>query len=308
MAKQSKDDILNTKEQPVSKGLSYSKKDYEDIVTTTKELIDECKKNGESADTIKDLYGMYYGSIAGLLRAGALCRRQTSIDGFPEIVTLAHAKEYICREDALYSILGSETKDIIHPYEDTFLSYVRPAFSLTSSLDHEASETLKHQLDESQKQYQESEDKLKLNSETVTALQNEITLHKNKNKELSEQLVSAKKEMEKYKNLYIAADGAAEKQLESYQKKENDYKKQLLTLQTKAERIHDEYQTLQSNVAEEKENRRHFTYNPNYDQYYSDMLPKILDSLEYSHSDTLIKTACTILCSVGILLSLLFLV
>ncbi len=329
--------LLNTNEAPVSKGLSYTKKDYEDIVVDTKKLIDLYEKQGSKDANLCDLYGIYYAGVAGLLRSGAICRRITGHDGFPEIAVMAHAVEYYCPEIALREILKGSADDIIHPYEDTFLSYVDPlSYSGPSASDTE--ETPKNendmvsraemnkQISDAQRKYKDSVDKLKrdyekklkdmfanvnfskADSAEAAALRKEIEDQKAKYSALAEQIDAADEKAQKYKALYESKNSIKDNQLAESQQREKELKKKLLQVQNQADRSNNAYRDLQKEVNQEKENRRHFTYNPNYDQYYSDMLPKIIDSLEYSHSDYVLKVVCALLCCGGILMSLLFII
>ncbi|MCD8083011.1 MAG: hypothetical protein LUE86_05780 [Clostridiales bacterium] len=111
-------------DQTVSKGLSFTKKDFEELVESSMNLIKQAKKNRWPKEDVVSLYGIFYSSMAGLIRSGALVSRDTGIDGFPELHIIAKDKEYRCRESVIYGVLGNEADDLLAPYEDTFASYV----------------------------------------------------------------------------------------------------------------------------------------------------------------------------------------
>lgn len=330
--------LLNVNETPVSKGLAYTKKDYEDIVVDTKKLIDMYEQQDTQDEKLRDLYGIYYAGVAGLLRSGAICRRITGRDGFPEIAVMAHAVEYYCPEVALREILKESADDIVHPYEDTFMSYVDPLSYSGASVSNKQEPVQKNendlisrtemnkQISDTQRKYKDSVDKLKkdyekklkelssnansnnADSAEIVALKQEIEAQKDKCCTLSEKLDATEEVKRKYKALYESKNSVKDTQLAELQQREKELKKKLLQIQNQADRFSNAYMDLQKEANQEKENRRHFTYNPNYDQYYSDMLPKIIDSLEYSHSDYILKVVCALLCCGGILMSLLFII
>ena len=112
-------------EQPVAvKGLAFTKQDFETLVTESSQLLQDAGKNHWSRDDKITLNGIYYASLAGLIRSGTLLRRDTGIDGFPEISMIIGDREFTCRENALYGILEDDAPQLITPYEDTFRSYV----------------------------------------------------------------------------------------------------------------------------------------------------------------------------------------
>lgn len=107
----------------VDKGLAFTKKDYEDLVITSWNLIHEPGFSSRASSDIQYLYGIFYNGFVGLLRAGALCSRNTGKDGMPRITIPIGAEKYTCRESILRGILGEEADEIIQPYENSFSSY-----------------------------------------------------------------------------------------------------------------------------------------------------------------------------------------
>lgn len=108
----------------MKKGLNYTQTQYEEMADTAKATLENLSH--EDDRTTSDAYGIYYNSLAGLLRAGVLCSRVTGTDGFPEIRIVSGSKSYQCREDVMRTILGEEADYIISPYEDKFESYLDP--------------------------------------------------------------------------------------------------------------------------------------------------------------------------------------
>lgn len=107
----------------VDKGLTFTKKDYEDLVVTSWDLIHAPEFSSRALSDIQYLYGIFYNAFVGLLRAGALCSRNTGKDGMPRITVPIGTESYTCRESILRGILGKEADEIIQPYENTFSSY-----------------------------------------------------------------------------------------------------------------------------------------------------------------------------------------
>lgn len=87
------------------------------------------------------------------------------------------------------------------------------------------------------------------------------------------------------------------------------------TLNREAEKERAEYNESASKYKKEiarqkKEIDEHnkYVYDPNYDHYYSDELPQILDSIDFTRTDIGIRAAAVAMCVGGIIISLLFII
>ena len=63
---------------------------------------------------------------------------------------------------------------------------------------------------------------------------------------------------------------------------------------------------LQAEQDKANEEKNTYIYDPNYDHYYSDVLPKLIDSIEFTHTDLIINNFCIALSVIGIVLSAIF--
>lgn len=113
--------------QEVIKGLAFTKKDYEYLAANAMESIKLAKRSQAKPEELSSLYGIFYSSMAGLVRSGALCSLEDGIDGFPELHVLIGENKYHCKEYAIQAILGDEASEIISPYENKCGSYITPA-------------------------------------------------------------------------------------------------------------------------------------------------------------------------------------
>ncbi len=115
--------ILTTEVPDVIRGTSYLQPEYEKLAVGAMDLLRQVRKNHweDDRDISVFLYGIFYSSMAGLLRAGVLHTRTTGIDGFPEIGLLVNdngtQRPYRCRESVLRGILKEEADELINLIE-----------------------------------------------------------------------------------------------------------------------------------------------------------------------------------------------
>ena len=99
-----------------------------------------------------------------------------------------------------------------------------------------------------------------------------------------------KKLRDKYEAEIKAKDAETKKLEEQLQKHKTAYKK----LKLKSE--------------EEKAEALKYTYDPDYDHYYSEELPALMKSLEFSHSNMLIQMFCAVTACIGIAVAFIFMI
>ena len=68
------------------------------------------------------------------------------------------------------------------------------------------------------------------------------------------------------------------------------------------------YKNLKIRSDKEKAEAQKYTYDPNYDHYYSEELPQLIKSLEFSHSDMMIKCFCAVMSCIGIAVAFMFMI
>lgn len=291
--------------QEIAKGLNYTKQFYEEIADSAKELLGEMQN--ENAQTVVDQYGIYYNAIAGLIRSGVLCSRVTGTDGFPEIRAVIGSKTYQCREDVLRTILGEEADYIISPYEDTFQSYVPLKFNIPASSDDT--------VDDSKSGKADNGNVRKLKQEHKAEIGKIKKEYEDQLKTLKQQLKDAKSR----DNTVIQH----ESHVETVTVTDPDLEKKIAELEKNNQKLTEENQKLtdskaayESKVAQiktqlqaktaELEEKDKYHYDPNYDHYYNEELPQIINSLEFAHTDLVWKVIMSVMCLAGMGVSALF--
>ncbi len=300
---------------PVAKELDFTKEIYEKLLVDIKDELDNAKKKSGAA--YHELTGMYYCAIIGLIRAGALCSRVPGKDGFPEIRVFVGSKYYKCREDVIYSIIGAEEADeIISPFEDTAENY-------TKGLSHVAS--AKAEVKEIPVPVEASSGKG--NKAQETALRKEIEALKKEKKEAETKAMTRYNELNaKYQKALDASkelpvvsseeDAAVINEFrEKLEKSENaaealrtelsEWKTKYHEANNSAEEAVKNASRLQRKLDEKEEDAKKYVYDPNYDHYYSDELPAIIENLEFNHTGSVVRVSAMVLCFIGIAACLL---
>lgn len=67
-----------------------------------------------------------------------------------------------------------------------------------------------------------------------------------------------------------------------------------------------EAEKLKKEIEEIEADKMKYEYDPNYDHYYSDELPGIVESLEFTHTNGIFRTFAIVGCCIGIVISCLF--
>lgn len=329
----------------VDKELTYTKSYYENLVKSSFAMFDNDTKNPKERE---EIYGLYYCAIAGLIRSGALCRRGTGHDGFPEITVVIGNDTYKCNENVLDSILGTDAPEIIKPYEDTFQSYVDGTSAVvsqpaTSPIDTNLNKNTKDAVDikNLKKSHEKELDALKKKYDSMLQEAN------SKNGKLTQQLKTLEAAAKKNNGQNIPApviDDTTDKQLIAQLQEENsvlknaasnsdgdnsavvaqltqenstlnknliDVQGQLSSCQANLNACQSQLRISEQQAAQkssELNEATKYAYDPNYDHYYSDILPKLIDSVEFTHSDAVAKGITVCLCVVGLVISVLFFV
>lgn len=237
------------------KNLTYTKSEYENLIATIrKNLATAVKDNEMNLQQRAEIFGLFYNACAGLIRSGALHKKEMSDDGYAQMHIVYKDKEVKCKDSAIRDIFKDEYKDIIHPYEDNSAVYIHP--------------------------YQDVLD------ETVSKITSENSAEKTFITQ--EDIINIDKKTSKPSlNINLDLTDIAEKNAEA--------------------------KILRAEAAVKREENRDLLkslkgteYDPNYDHYYSEELPKILEDIDTLSKDSLIKGFCILMSFVGIIVSLLF--
>ncbi len=289
--------------QRIQKSLTYTKQMYETIADQAKQSIEQSQD--ADAKVIARLYGIYYNAMAGLLRSGVLCSRVTGTDGFPEIRLVCGSKNYQCDENILRTILGDEAEFLILPYEDTFESYVNLQFPKIEKVE-DSQESVKtdtkndikalkreHQkaMTELKKQYEAQIADLKKASAAqpipvpapvLAQIQDESFVN-------TQEFVERIKALEKENQKLESENAKLQKEQSAHADKTADYEQKLNSFKEK----------LDAKTKELAEKEK-YVYDPNYDHYYSEELPELVDSIQYTHKSLLYKFIALGMCVVGL--------
>ena len=283
----------------IEKGLNYTTSLYEQIADTALQHIKNMQN--EEDKVVVSEYGIYYNAIAGLLRSGVLCSRVTGTDGMPEIRVVSGSKVHQCRESILRMILGDEADYIISPYEDTFESYVNLTFPKINNPDVEAAED-------------KSPDS-KNNKNEIKALNSQHKAEINKLKQQYEDEIKQLKAAQSASTSVVAttetvSDPEQAKEIMKLQAANDHLKAQLDEFKTNSAQHEDELKQVRQQLKlknAELEEHNKYVYDPNYDHYYSDELPGIIESLEFTHKDLIAKFIALAGCAAGLVVSALLL-
>lgn len=290
----------------IEKGLNYTTPIYKQIADTALQHIRNMQN--EDDKTVVTEYGIYYNAIAGLIRSGVLCSRVTGTDGMPEIRVVVGSQIYQCRESILRMILGDEADYLISPYEDTFESYIDLVFPKIQPTESEEPEAVvqdgkakkgdikalnaqhKAEIKKLKQQYEDEISKLKQSQGSAAVVspgqtQSEVIRETVQDPEQAKQLTGLKNEN-------IRLQGENDK-LRADEKQHEDELKQVK-------------QQLKLKTAELDEKNK-YVYDPNYDHYYSDELPNIINALEFTHKDLAAKFIALAGCAAGLVISALLL-
>jgi hypothetical protein len=328
----SKDEILNLPDCDipiVETNIVQTKQFFESLAHDTQEQI--VAKMGDEEENpnpqeIIDLYNIFYESCVGLIRSGALCSRDTAFDGFPEITISAGDDTYKCREAVLVSILGQTASEVIKPYQDTFTGYfdMSEAYKVLPIKEEETvEENVKKKKPEkdslnAEKELEEQAKKYKsMISEMEKKHSNEIAAVKSQYESALEESKKALMDASSSDNgpsqiigdpqdkIQINADKAEIKNLTD---KNNEIMNELKDKDIALARCQSKIADYENMEKERREDDERYEYNPDYDHYYNDDLPAIVKSLEFTHTDIVIKGIAAAVCCFGIFLSCLFII
>ncbi len=309
--------IIDTAMAVIPKELTYTKSMYEELVTELKNELDHSKNKGRA---YQELYGMYYCSLIGLIRAGALCTRVSGKDGFPEIRVYIKSKYFKIREDVIYSIIGADEADeIISPYEDhadTYVPHIERLVKDTAEKTEEenvitqslssASEkpvkqdaSLKKEIESLKKEKKEIESKAKAKYDALD-IKYRKALEANKNLPV----VSSAEDAETISKFKDQIEKAAE-DAEKLKQDLSEWKKKYHESQDLEKEAIKKAEKLQEKLDRKEEEARKYIYDPNYDHYYNDELPVIMENLEFNHTGTMVRVGAMIGCFIGVVSCLL---
>lgn len=284
---------LETDHIIVDKELAFSKQDYAALVKKSYDLLHSNEVTEKSS--LISLNGIYYTAFAGLLRSGVLCSRSSGIDGMPVITVNLGNRDYSVRESVLKTILGVEADYIIKPWEDTC---DKESFISSTSKDHDIPTPSLSSYDASLKM--EIERLMKVNAEQLTSLEK---LTKENDDLRSSSHINA---TDSSKSLKAEIDNLKK----AHQKEIDDLKisagKRINSLKKQLSDEENEHKRYKAQASAEIADSKKYVYDPNYDHYYSDVLPKLVDSLEFANTDIIIRELCLGISVVAILFSLAY--
>lgn len=289
-----------------AKSTSFSKKDYEWLVENSMELIRASRKNKWDKKTIADIHGFFYASMAGVIRSGALCSRETGNDGFPEIHTIIQDTDYHCRENVLYAILGKEAEDVIHPYEDSFSSYaLNPNMQNVGRsailFENEEKETS----DGKKKRY--SKDEMEEAKKEIESLKNQMILNEAKSQKdlvaVKTELKAVRESKEFLENQF--KNNNSEDRFSDLQNKLIQATNEVADAKIAIEKVKQEkaekeqgIMELEKRLQEEKEKKKEEP--AEYEYYYREILPKLATSLGTHGTGLLAKFILSLVSLCGI--------
>lgn len=280
--KQEQDNIVIFANQiEAVKSTSFSKKSYEWLVEQSKELIRISKKNKWDKKVVANIYGFFYASMVGVIRSGALCSREAGIDGFPEIHTIIHDVDYYCRENVLYAILGLEADEIIHPYEDTCLSYaMNPVMQNMEKSSINQNNEDSENGNEKKKKY--SKDEMDEAQKEIENLKNQLIVSKVKNQK---ELAILKTELKAVKESKTFLEdqfknNASEDRFASLQNKLIEATNEVTDVKLSAEKLKQEKAEKEQDILDlekmlQTEREKKKEEPAEYEYYYREILPKL---------------------------------
>lgn len=320
-----------TLENPVeiSKGLAFTKKEFEDLVISSMDLIKSAKKEKLDSKLTSDLYGLFYSSFAGAIRAGTLCSRENGLDGFPELQIIIGNNAFHCREYSIRSIFGAEADEIIKPYEDNFDSYIKDVAFTQNFIEGNADqasfveeksikgknkkrkediseylkeiEDLKISLKTTAGKYQKD---LAISQSKVSALIEEKQILENQLKTIEnggDLIETLKGDMQALQSKYSKLEIESNKQLADFALQKGSYEKEITALKKEQDELNKQCDALNAdkeklifeNESVKKEAASNATSNSKfkeYEKYYETILPQLATALEFTTEGLVVKT------------------
>lgn len=273
----------------VEKQLAYTVKQYNALTKNSFAMLKKAREEKTDKQTLMDIYGLYYNSFAGVVRAGKLCRRDMGMDGCPEIVVEIDGRDYRCKESILSMIFGAQdASQIIVPYDDAYtgkswtLENPNSVAPLNSAVAQPADVQNIALL---QKQNEEYKTKLQSASEEIKKLSS--------SQPITQDVAKYRAEAEKYKN--------------ELQKEHMESSRTIVALKKQIESVKQEHDKETRSLTGQISDLKKYKYDPNYDHYYSDILPKLVDSIEFTHTDLVVRSILIVISVLGIGASCAFL-
>lgn len=287
------------------------------------------------------LYGLYYYSFTGLVRSGPLCERVMGKNGFPEISVFVGENCYFMQESILNTLFGNVAESIISPWKDAWhgsqYSYVEDITEgnavgpsgagsdikvLQKKYNDDILSLKKQNAENIKRKEEEKQTALKAQKEKYDAEISNLKLHAGSSGDIDAMaaIESAKaaeiklktmtlqhqKEMQTLKSTYQAkVDSMYEQYKASLNKKNQNISNLQFSLREKTSG-YDEYRQKAEKAEKELEEHKKYVYDPNYDHYYSDVLPKLVNAIEFTHTDIIIRMALIALSMAGIVLSFVY--
>lgn len=290
------------------KSTAYSKKDYEWLIENAMDMIRVSRKNKWDKAIVADIHGFFYAAMAGIIRSGALCNRDTANDGFPEIHTIIQDTDYHCRENVLYAILGDDADEIIHPYEDTFSSYASDPNHQNLGHAKMLFENKESETDlggDKKKKY--SKEEMEAAKSEIESLKNQLVLAEAKSQK---ELVEVKTELKAVKESKTFLEeqfrnNSGDDRFTSLQNKLLEATNEVADSKVLIEKIRQEKNDVEKNILdleaklkEEKEKKKEEP--AEYDYYYREVLPKVAATLGMHGGDLMIKVFLSLVSILGI--------
>ena len=331
---------------PVVKDLAYTKAMYEPMLEEASRMLDSVEDN-TPADDIAALYSIYYESMAGLIRSGVLCSRASGKDGFPEIRIVSGNNTYSCRALESKKLEENPDLDKEESLRIRQLksSHKKELNALKKSHDAQNKEN-QEELKKKNIMIEDLEHDIKVLLQEKDAL-NDRVLKMEAEKTASQSVpvpvpvaspvtatmpaaVASVKDEDTMIGLedmpetasnaqpdpeLVAKVSALEAALAEANSRADALRQENLVLAQQgkeADKTHHEQVTkFKSQLLRQKkviEEHEKYVYDPNYDHYYNDELPQILDSIDFTRTDLGARGAGVALCVAGIVVSLLFII
>ena len=320
--------VIPEKQNSVVKELYFTKENYLSILESVKNEIEKENSGTADADNKKQrsaLYGLYYNAFAGLIRSGQLCTRKDGEDAMPVIEIESKGKRYSMSESTLYAIFGQHSETLIHPWKDTSShpGYIKNAGifggesgdpeNIYSSKDMDAAVKLAEEkkdkiLKETEKSYEkELSDSQKENERIGKKLSDTETKLNKAVKDIEALKIKNEETIKKAENHEkITVKNAVESTKAEMADEIAGLNEKIKELKETSSRTETDYRSYKERTDKELEDRKKYVYDPNYDHYYSEVLPKVVNTLEFSHTDLLVRTGCIIISTLAVVLSLVF--
>lgn len=308
--------------EKIDKELFFTKSTYEHLIDASWKKIQEINEEDSLKSSI--YYGLYYYSFTGLIRSGPLCERVMGKDGFPEISVYVGETQYLLRESILNSLFGEHAESIVSPWRDAWKDGL---YSYVEDIGENSQVIGSANIDVKSIQKKYNEDILQLkkqNTETIRQKEEEKANALNAQKEKYETEIEnlkmssssidnteivnelKKKHQDEIATLKVQYQTKVDELYTKYKTSLDKKNKNISNLQSSLSAKTSDYDAYREKAEKELNEHKKYVYDPNYDHYYSDVLPKIVNAIEFTHTDIIIRSSLIALSLAGMVLSCIY--